>query len=163
MTAGPLGMLMLGAASHRTVEEAVRRQDFVVRAMTVGMTDVEQLLVERPDEDAHFLLKAHLMGIERSTAEQILADVPRSWADWTLEQFAIRPRDFPNPGVDWAFGPGATARLAVERAERNRREAVASGRRREGQPGDWYVSITWSPRAWHALHGYRGPKRWDHR
>lgn len=155
---------MIGRLDHAArlkLQEAYRRQDLVVRALTVGMTDVEQQLVERPDEDVQFLLKAHILGIDRKTAERILADVPRPMADWTLEQFAYRPRDFPNPGIDWAFGPGATARLSAERAGRDRREAVESGRRHEGDRSTWYASITWSRRAWFALHGYREPKRWD--
>lgn len=140
--------------------EVRRREEFFCKAIAVGISPVEaeQLLTERTDADAEFLLKAHIMGVERGAAERILAEVPRAWADWTLEQLASRPLNFPNPGVDWLLGPGATARLWAERAERERLEAIDCGRRQEGRPGDWYASITWSRRAWTALHGDRPPR-----
>lgn len=57
------------------------------------------------------------------------------------------------------FGTSATADYFAITAERNRREAIASGRHREGRPGNWYASITWSWQAWDAIWGNR-PPRW---
>lgn len=67
---------------------------------------------------------------------------------------AMRPQ-FSDPGADWAFGPGTDAHNVELGRERERREAVASGRRIEGGRGDWFASITWSREAWAALHGGR--------
>lgn len=66
--------------------------------------------------------------------------------------------DFPNPGTDWALGPGTDARNIELGVERERREAAAAGRRHEGNRWTWYASITWSREAWAALHGNRLPK-----
>jgi hypothetical protein len=153
-------------AAQRRLQELVAHQEFVVQAMTVGLdqADAEQLLVEWPTPDAEFILKAHIMGLDRDTAIRILADAPKGWSDWALEQAAIdryrNPQDdrFRQDTTDWVFGLGYTADYAIA-AERNRREAIASGRHREGGPHDWYASITWSRKAWDALHEGRTPRR----
>jgi hypothetical protein len=139
------GFSMLTDTGRRGHEEAIRQQEFVIKAMTVGIdrTDAERLLAEWTHAEADFLLNAHLMGVNRDTAVRILTEVPRRWANAVLEQAAIS-RD-PSHGT-----------FTTEHA---RRTAIASGRHREGGPGDWYASITWHTRAWDALHGGHPPKR----
>jgi len=65
--------------------------------------------------------------------------------------------------LDYYFGAGTAERMAVERiieeAAEEKRDALADGRRHEGNAATWYASITWSRGAWYALHGARGPRR----
>jgi hypothetical protein len=65
--------------------------------------------------------------------------------------------------LDYYFGAGTAERMAAERiieqAAAEKRDAIATGRRREGNARTWYASITWSRSAWYALHGWRGPRR----
>lgn len=49
----------------------------------------------------------------------------------------------------WAGIPAGNVETA---AERERRTALAEGRRIEGSRADWFASITWSQQAWDGLH-----------
>jgi hypothetical protein len=61
--------------------------------------------------------------------------------------------------LDYYFGAGTAERMAVLRILTEKEDAVAAGRRREGNASTWYASITWSRSAWYALHGEKGPRR----
>jgi hypothetical protein len=65
--------------------------------------------------------------------------------------------------LDYYFGEGTAERMAaegfIEQAAAEKRDAIADGRRHEGDAHAWYATITWSRNAWHALHGKRGPRR----
>jgi len=60
--------------------------------------------------------------------------------------------------LDYHFGEGTAERMAAKRVVAEEQDAIAAGRRREGNAFTWYASITWSRNAWYALHGDRPPK-----